>query len=957
MVRGEIMQRVEVRLKPGLADPCGQELVKEITELGISSITDAKIHNVYYLRGKPSSDDIIKICDNALADRVIEDYFIEPLNACKLPQGWHTCEVTYNAGVNNPEEESILKSISDLGVNEVTGIKIATRYNIYGKPTEKELEMIYSRLLVNPAMQHIVSGPIVDKGKIPDYIFNLKTIDILEENQEQLSAVAEEFGFSEQEIKIIADYFHKLGRNPTDAELDTLAQTWSEHCGHKTFKALYNFNGTVIDGLLKSTIMRATYELDKPWCLSVFKDNAGVISFNDDWALAFKVETHNHPSAIEPYAGAATGVGGVVRDILGTGLGAKPIATTDVLCVGEPDLPYSDLPDGLLHPRRILKGARAGVADYGNRLGVPTVNGALCFDNRFTANPLVYCGNVGIMPRNAAQMGQQKPGDLVVVIGGKTGRDGIRGVTFASAELDIAAIEEARSPVPLGNPIEEKKVIDSILKARDKNLIRRITDCGGGGLSSAIGEMAEDTGVKVYLDKVPVKQQGLIYTEIWISESQERMLLAVAPECVEELQAICRTEGTEATVIGEFTSDKFLILYYNDNQVCRLDMEFLHDGLPQLKLEATYTPNEQPNPSFKHSQNLGSYLKKLLSSWNICSRERTIRQFDHEAQGISVLRPLGGSYNTGPQDAAVIKPLPDSDKGVIISNGINPSYGDIDPYWMAASAIEESLRQIIAVGGNLDQVALLDNFCWGSAKKPESLGALVRACQACYDLAMAYEAPFISGKDSLNNEYQFDGKTISIPHTLLISAISVMDDVSKVISQAFQKPGNLIYIIGNTLDEMGGSEYFKALNLRGGQVPRVDVPKSIEIMQRLSTATGLGLVESCHDLSDGGMGVALAEMAFSGNLGAQIELASVPVEEKTEEDDIILFSQSNSRFLCEVSPENQSEFEKLLYGVAFSCIGNTTEAPRLKIVGKKGTTVIDDDIADLRRAWQKPLNW
>jgi len=554
-------------------------------------------------------------------------------------------------------------------------------------------------------------------------------------------------------------------------------------------------------------------------------------------------------------------------------------------------------------------------------------------------------------------MGQQKPGDLVVVIGGKTGRDGIRGVTFASAELDIAAIEEARSPVPLGNPIEEKKVIDSILKARDKNLIRRITDCGGGGLSSAIGEMAEDTGVKVYLDKVPVKQQGLTYTEIWISESQERMLLAVAPECVEELQTICRTEGTEATVIGEFTSDKFLTLYYNDNQVCRLDMEFLHDGLPQLKLEATYTPNEQPNPSFKRSQGLGAYLKKLLSSWNICSRERTIRQFDHEAQGISVLRPLGGSGNGGPQDAAVIKPLPDSNKGVIISNGINPSYGDIDPYWMAASVIEESLRQIIAVGGNLNQVALLDNFCWGSAKKPESLGALVRACQACYDLAMAYEAPFISGKDSLNNEYQLDGKTISIPHTLLISAISVMDDVSKVISQAFQKPGNLIYIIGNTLDEMGGSEYFKVLNLCGGQVPRVDVPKSIEIMQRLSTATGLGLVESCHDLSDGGIGVALAEMAFSRNLGAQIELASVPVEEKIEEDDIILFSQSNSRFLCEVAPENQSEFEKLLYGVAFSCIGNTTEAPRLKIVGRKGATVIDDDIADLRRAWQKPLNW
>ncbi|MDD2252188.1 MAG: phosphoribosylformylglycinamidine synthase subunit PurL [Dehalococcoidales bacterium] len=951
------MQRIEVSLKSQLPDTRGHGLVKDIYDLGVTSITHARVHDVYYIRGNSSRNDINTVCNYALADPLIHDVYIGLPDYSNQDNNCQAYEVTYNPGVTDPIEESILKSIRDLGIDSITGVKTATRYELYGKPTEPELQIICSRLLVNPTVQHIVTGQMADSFEIPEYKFQLKTVDILNASPAELSCIAGELGFSEAEIKAILNYYHHIGRNPTDAELETLAQTWSEHCGHKTFKARYDFNGTTIDGLLKSTIMRATQELDKPWCLSVFKDNAGVISFDENWALAFKVETHNHPSAIEPYGGAATGVGGVVRDVLGTGLGAKPIANTDVFCFGQPDLPYEKLPEGTLHPRRILKGVRSGVADYGNRLGIPTVNGAICFDERYTANPLVYCGTVGIMPVDAADMGQQKSGDKVVLVGGRTGRDGIHGVTFASAELNLSSTEECQSSVQIGNAIAEKKVIDAILEARDKKLFRRITDCGGGGLSSAIGEMAENTGVKVYLDKVPLKYSGLNYSEIWISESQERMLLAVPPECVDELSRICTREGTEATVIGEFTSDRMLTLYYQGNQVCNLDMEFLHNGLPRLELKATYTPSEQPASDFTPGEDLGSDLKKVLSTWNTCSREWIIRQYDHEVQGGSVLKPLGGISNDGPRDAAVIRPVPDSNKGIIISNGINPGYGDIDPYWMAASAIEEALRQIIAVGGNLDRVALLDNFSWGSAKKAESLGALVRACQACYDLAMAYETPFISGKDSLNNEYEHEGEVLSIPHTLLISALAVVDDTSKIISQDFKKPGNLIYLVGSTRNEMGGSEYFKARNIQGGRVPRLDVLKSADIMNRLSTATDKRMLASCHDLSDGGLGVALAEMAFSGGLGTTVDLGKVPTSEQIDSDHVLLFSQSNSRFLCEVTPGDSLEFEKLLYGLPFACIGSITESPRLIITGTSDMAVVDEDIASLKEAWQKPLNW
>ena len=403
-----------------------------------------------------------------------------------------------------------------------------------------------------------------------------------------LEEIRRNYTFSEIELAAVRDYYKKLGRNPTDIELETLAQTWSEHCVHKTFKAKITYDGKTVNNILKSTIARVTKELDKPWCLSVFVDNSGVIDFDGKWALCFKVETHNHPSAVEPYGGAATGIGGVIRDPLGTGLGAKPILNTDVFCFAPPDFPYEKLPKGVLHPRRIFKGVRAGVADYGNRLGIPTVNGAILFDERYLANPLVYCGTMGLMPVAMAQRGKHKPGDLIVLIGGKTGRDGIHGATFASEQLTDESGAVSYTSVQIGNPIVEKKVIDILLQARDRGLYSRITDCGAGGLSSAVGEMGEETGARVDLDKVPLKYSGLNYAEIWISEAQERMVIAVPPEKIDELLKLCQSEDVQAAVIGEFTDDRRLKLFYKGHQVADLDDEILARGHPAMAIESCF---------------------------------------------------------------------------------------------------------------------------------------------------------------------------------------------------------------------------------------------------------------------------------------------------------------------------------------------------------------------------------
>ncbi len=794
---------------------------------------------------------------------------------------------------------------------------------------------------------------------------NFEIIPIQNANNTELLRISQNglLSLNLTEMQAIQSHFAGLGRDPTDVEIETLAQTWSEHCVHKTFRGLIEYTENekqpiTINGLLKTTIVQVTEELNKSWCVSVFEDNAGIIEFDNEHNLVFKVETHNHPSAIEPYGGAGTGIGGVIRDSLGTGLGAKPILNTNVFCFGLPSLDYNQLPKGTLHPKRVFKGVVSGVRDYGNRMGIPTANGAILFDYRYTGNPLVYCGNVGIIPANRCQK-KVELGDAIVVIGGKTGRDGIHGATFSSLELDDSS-ENLGSVVQIGNPIVEKKITDVLIQARDLNLYNCITDCGAGGLSSAIGEMGSDFGAEVYLDDVSLKYEGLAPWEIWLSEAQERMVISIPLHNLDPFLEICQAESVEATVLGKFTDTKQLQIHYDSQIVADLSMDFLHHGIPRITKQAVWKKPIHPNPNFERPKDLTEILHNILACPNVASKEWVIRQYDHEVQGGMVIKPLVGIENDGPSDACVTLPVLGSKKGVVIANGINPLFGDIDPYHMAASAIDEAIRNVISVGGRFDRVALLDNFSWGNPDKPDRLGGLVRAAQACYDIALAYSTPFISGKDSLYNEYHdtSTGDQLAIPGTLLISAISVIDDVDKAITMDAKSPGNLIYVIGKTYDEIGGSHYTAIHNFVGNSVPVVRPETGKRIIQSLNHAIDQRLIRSCHDCSEGGIGVACAEMAFAGGFGMNLDLSNVPRSNQTNADELILFSESNSRFIAEISPKNQKEFEHALIGVPFNVIGQVTEGKEFIINGMTtGEKIVDTTTDQLKASWQGTFNW
>ncbi|MBI5574706.1 MAG: phosphoribosylformylglycinamidine synthase subunit PurL [Elusimicrobia bacterium] len=785
------------------------------------------------------------------------------------------------------------------------------------------------------------------------------SINLLNADKTQLQKISKDYllSLNLEEMKAIQNYFQSKKRNPTDAELETIAQTWSEHCKHKTLTGSIQYRWKMenapegsprgrkwkiktYNNLLKETIFKVTEELNKKWCLSVFKDNAGIIEFDKKNAVAFKVETHNHPSALEPYGGAETGIGGVIRDILGCGLGAKPVMNTDIFCFGPLNYPDKKIPEGIHHPRRIYRGVVSGVRDYGNRMGIPTANGSIIFDEGYMFNPLVYCGTIGIMPKSKVSK-KVEPGDIILSVGGRTGRDGIHGATFSSLSLDK---DIETSVVQIGNPIVEKKLADTIIEARDKNLYNAITDCGAGGFSSAIGELAIiSNGAKVYLEKAPLKYKGLQPWEIWISEAQERMVFAVPKKNLKEILKIFNDEDVSATPLGEFTNTGKLEVFYNDKVVCYIDMDFLHNGVPKTKKVAIWSDKAKSTSMIPI--NTGklcalSKLKKILSSFNVCSKESVIRQYDYEVQAQTVIKPLVGMKNDGPSDAAVIKPLFDSCKGFVVSNGIN-LYGKTDPYWMAASAIDEALRNIIAVGGNLARTALLDNFCWGALDKPEQLGGLVKAAQACYDIAKVFGTPFISGKDSLNNKYVLqNGKLVSIPPTLLISAVSVIDDIRKCITMDLKKAGNPIYIVGTTKDEFP---------------PTVEPKTAKEQMIALQKAIQKETVASCHDCSEGGIGVACSEMCFSGEFGMEIILKNIPVENKML-DEAVLFSESNSRFIVEVKREKEIEFRKFLKRKIFAKIGIVLESKRFIVKGVNADIIIDSDIFELKKCWQKTLS-
>ncbi|MFN8483830.1 MAG: phosphoribosylformylglycinamidine synthase subunit PurL [Anaerolineae bacterium] len=973
--------RIDVALR-GPSDAAGRRLLGQAHHLGLVGVTGCAVGHIYFLQGALTLGDALRLAETLLADPVTETAAVAPLTAAlappppalgAAPDGCHTIEVTLLPGVTDAPAESLLEAARRLGV-PLDAAATGQRYELAGRLDDAALHRLATDVLTNAVIgRYAVDAPIA-----PPFVPTQgadETVEIIrlrDADDAALLAIsaARRLALDLAEMRAIRAYFEGIGRDPTDAELETLAQTWSEHCVHKTFKAAIDYLGPLpgldtrarvpqrIDGLLATTIRAATERLARPWVRSAFVDNAGVIALDDTWDVAFKVETHNHPSALEPFGGANTGVGGVVRDILG--VSARPIANTDVLCFGPEDLPAADLPPGVLHPRRVAEGVAHGVEDYGNKMGIPTVNGAILYHPGYTANPLVFCGCLGLVPQGAHRTGAQA-GDLIVVIGGRTGRDGLRGATFSSMAMDQTTAEVAGSAVQIGHPIHEKGAQEVILQARDERLYNAITDCGAGGLSSAVGEMGERLGARVQLADVPLKYPGLRPWEIWLSEAQERMVLAVPAENWPRVQAICAGYDVAAVCIGVFEPTGHLRLVYGERPVGDLAMDFLHHGIPRRHLTATWAPPALPAPRHAPSADLRADFLALLAHPNIRSRESVIRRYDHEVQGATAVKPLVGVASHGPSDAAVLLPLetlqtaaPDTGgrRGLALSAGICPAYGELDPYIMAWAAIDEAIRNAVAVGADPDQIALLDNFCWGDPQLPDRLGALVRCAQGCYDAATAYGAPFISGKDSLNNEYTgADGQRHAIPGTLLISAVGIAPDVACATTMDLKTPGNLLYLVGETRAELGGSHYAEMRGSMGGALPR-PVPEALERWRAVHRAMRAGLVQACHDPSEGGLGVAVAEMCLAGQLGAEIDLAAVPGAADIASDDAVLFAESLSRLVVEVAPSDAAAFDRLLADVPCACIGTVRETPRLVVCRVAGNDALAVEVAELEAAWR-----
>lgn len=928
------------------------------------AISSGRTTRLYFLYGALTHENVDQLASQLLADPVVDVYRITPLDQETTDLSDQIfVEVTLQPGVTDPAAENLVRAAHRLGYPGLLQAATGQRFTLPDASLAPDtLASIANTVFANPVIQRTSLNTSITPPFITPHAGDglVETIAIAEADDEQLLAISKSRRLSLDlaEMQAIRAYYERESRDATDIELEMLAQTWSEHCVHKTFRATIDFTGPdgqteQINGLLKTYIRAATEKVNKPWVRSAFVDNAGIIAFDEQFDLAFKVETHNHPSALEPFGGANTGVGGVVRDVLG--VSARPIANTDVLLFGEQDMPDEEVPEGVLHPRRIAEGVIHGVEDYGNKMGIPTVGGAIFYDKRYTANPLVFCGCVGLIPRGTHRT-QANDGDLIVVIGGRTGRDGLRGATFSSMEMDTSTSEIASISVQIGHPIQEKQVQEVILRTRDEGLYSAITDCGAGGLSSAVGEMGKDLGAQVELTTVPLKYPGLRPWEIWLSEAQERMVIAVPPQNWARVQEIAKGQDVEAVAIGTYTATGRLDLAYEGKSVGSLQMGFLHDGIPTRHLKAVWNPPvAHQAPSLQQTPDFTETLLKLLAHPNIRSKEAVIRRYDHEVQGGTVVKPLVGTKAHGPGDGSVIVPLDikhASRKGFALGHGLCPQYTELDPYAMAWAAVDEAFRNVVAVGADPDQVAILDNFCWGNPNLPDRLGSLVLAAKGCHDAAIAYGAPFISGKDSLNNEYtDADGTRHAIPGTLLISAIATVPDVTKTVTMDLKQAGNQLLLVGDLKGEMGGSHYNRIYGINGGRVPQSN-SNALDIMRGLHKAMQAGLIQSCHDISEGGVAVALAEMCIAGGLGAYCDGWDVPGNKGPTE---VLFSEILTRFIIEVRSEDVAAVEA--YVPAYY-IGDVTEEPVLKwgiAFDEHYGFHIHIPIADLERAFRGDL--
>ena len=939
------------------SDNSSHRFVAAANQLGISRLAGCIEQKLYFLHGTLTSAEISTLAAQLLTDPVTETYTLSDEVPAKT-----FVDVTWLPGVTDPSAENLVKAAHTLGFTALEQAMSGTRFILSGDLSAADLEALATKLLCNPVVQQFgVNRPI-----LPTFITDQQpnaTVDVvplLNADDNALLAISKERRLSLDlaEMQAIQAYFQKANREPNEVELETLAQTWSEHCVHKTFKAHITYDGPdgqkEIDGILNAYIRAATDAVNKPWVQSAFVDNAGIVTFDDNFDLAFKVETHNHPSALEPFGGANTGVGGCIRDVIG--VSARPIANTDVLCFGIPDADADSLPEGVLHPSRIADGVIAGIEDYGNKMGIPTVNGSIVYDAGYTANPLVYCGCLGILPHGSHPT-DIRPNDLIVALGGRTGRDGLRGATFSSMEMDVTTSEIAGTAVQIGHPIQEKQVLEVILRARDEQLYTAITDCGAGGFSSAVGEMGEKIGATVQLASAPLKYAGLRPWEIWLSEAQERIVIAVPEDNWPHVREIAEGQDVEAFILGRFEPTGHLKIYYEETLVGDLSMEFLHDGIPQRQLTAVWKAPADVETNSQPEVDAQATLLDLLAHPNVRSKEDMVRRYDHEVQGATAVKPFVGVANQGPSDATVLVPQNtlaidvNAQTAVALSNGICPEIGKVDPYSMAWAAIDEAVRNVVAVGADPDKTAILDNFCWGNPNLPDRLGALVRCTEGCYDAAVAYGTPFISGKDSLNNEYTgADGKKHAIPSTLLVSAMGHVPEVGRAVTMDLKTAGNQLYMVGSTQNELGGSHLHLLYGLNGGTPPQPKA-EALETFRQLHQAIQTGLVQACHDCSEGGLAVASAEMCIAGRLGLNINLSRLPHDGELT-DTALLYGESLSRFLVEVRSEDAVDFEAMLGDLPHRIIGRVVDEPTLRVQSLSGATLIQTSIEQLEVAWR-----
>ncbi|MEP1124391.1 MAG: phosphoribosylformylglycinamidine synthase subunit PurL [Ilumatobacter sp.] len=913
-------------------DPRVRRIRDGAAALGLPPVGDVEVADLVHVRGDLTDEDRQKL-HGLLVDPLLQK------GTWSVPTG-RAVEIAFLPGVTDTAGDAVETAAAMLGLgvdSASTGLRVEFREDL----DDTLVHALVERLLMNPIIERSSMGTIEPlAAEDHDPSVTARVIEVRGLDDEGLAAVgaSRSLYLDPEELRAIRDHFESIGRDPTDVEIETLAQTWSEHCAHKTFRAVIDAtepggsSSTRREPLMKQ-LRSCTEEIDAPFVRSAFVGNAGVIEFVAGTTLALKAETHNHPSAVEPFGGANTGVGGVIRDVLG--IAHKPIAITDILCFGPTDLPLDDLPDGSLHPRRVQEGVIDGVADYGNKIGLPTVAGAILYDPAYTTNPLVFAGCIGAAPTRALHDGPHA-GDRVILLGGATGRDGIRGATFSSATMDATTGEVAGASVQIGDPIVEKLLIDVLVGAED--MYTGITDCGAGGLSSAVGEMAEGVGADVDLGLVPRKYPGLEPWEVWLSEAQERMVVSVPPRGVSALAKRCEQAGVAWADIGSFTGDGVLVVRNGDETVAELDTAFLHDGRPQREMKAAMPDPKRSGATTRTVEDPAATLLSLLRHPNIASKAATIHRYDHEILGATVVRPLIGAASDGPADGVVLANPLDT-HGIAIGIGVNPWHGLHDPEGMAFNAVDEAVRNVVAVGADPDRIALLDNFSWGDPRRESTLGDLAAAVDGCCAAAYMFNAPFVSGKDSLNNEYVgADGQRRAVPPTLVITAVGHVPDADRCVTPDLLGPGNVLMLIGSTNTEFAGSH----LDLLQGEpddpgvAPAPD-PDAAMHYRHLHAAIQAGLIVSCHDVSEGGLAVALAEMCIAGRLGATVD--DLPHEDLVT----AMFSESAGRLVVEVEERSVPAFLRIMDHDAFR-LGVVSDSGTLTIAGVEPVAV--SDLAD-----------